>query len=145
MNFLFGFLPVLLSALLITSPLTAQPLPGPDAPVAADSIQLRLMSPADNGIQVNSLSARGLEVQVIDAAGMPVPDAAVAFRLPDTGAGGTFPDGSHSIVRYTDNAGRAASPAIHWNSTPGPASVRITAAKGAGHAGLLLDEMLTQA
>jgi hypothetical protein len=144
MQFLSSFLAVLLSTLLIALPVPAQPAAA-DAPLVADSIQLRLVSPPDGSFQVNSLSKGGLEVAVTDATGIPVPDAAVVFRLPDSGATGTFPDGSRSIVRYTDASGRASAPAIHWNNAPGPVWLRITAAKGAGHAGLLLDTTLTQA
>lgn len=143
MRFLSSVLAVLLSALLIISPAAAQPLPA-DAPVTANSIQLHLLNRGDSSFGVNSLSTSGFEVEVTDAAGSPVADAAVAFRLPDSGAGGTFPDGSHAIVRYTDNNGRAQAPAVRFNGTPGPFSVRITAVKGAGHAGVLLDETLTQ-
>jgi hypothetical protein len=142
MKFLTSFLAVLLSALLIPSPLPAQPMPA-DAP-ATSSIQLRLLNPGDSSFRVNSVSTSGLEVAVTDGAGNPVADAAVAFRLPDSGAGGTFPDGTHSIVRYTDVNGRAEAPTVRWNGTPGPFSIRITAAKGAGHAGLLVDQNLTQ-
>lgn len=143
MNFVSGSLAIALSALLIASPVSARPFAA-DAPVSADSIQLQLVSKADSSFRINSLCTTGLQVEVIDAAGMPVSDAAVAFRLPDDGASGTFPDGSRSMVRYTDRSGKAQSAAIRWNSTPGPVSIRITAAKGGGHAGLLLDEMLTQ-
>jgi hypothetical protein len=78
----------------------------------------------------------------MDGAGMPVADAAVVFRLPDSGATGTFPDGSYSVVKYTNINGRAEAPDIQWNATPGPLSIRITAAKGTGHAGLLVDASL---
>ena len=142
MKYVPSSLAVLLSALLITSPVPAQPLPA-DAPAAADAIQVRLLSQAESTFQVNSVSKAGLEVAVTDAAGAPVPDAAVAFRLPDSGASGTFPDGSRSVVRYTDSTGRATAPLIRWNNTAGPLSIRITAAKGAGHAGLLVDATLT--
>ena len=37
----------------------------------------------------------------------PIPGAAVAFRLPDTDPIGTFADGSHATVVYTDINGRA--------------------------------------
>jgi hypothetical protein len=136
-------LAVLLTALRITSPLPAQPMPA-DAPLSANpALLLQLVDQGPNELPVNSRTSRLLAVQVTEGSGVPVPDAAVAFRLPDNGATGSFPDGSHAIVRYTDANGRADAPAIQWNGVAGPVSIRITAAKGTGHAGLLVDEVLT--
>ncbi len=144
MKSISGALAVLLTALLITSPLAAQPLPA-DAPVSTNSaLQLQLIDQAGSQFRINSHSSKALAVQVTDGAGMPVSDAAVVFRLPDSGATGTFPDGSYSVVKYTDINGRAESPDIQWNATAGQLSIRITAAKGTGHAGLLVDASLVE-
>lgn len=137
-------LSIILTALLIISPVAAQPLAA-DAPLSDNPVlQLQLIDQGPGALSINSRVPRFLVVQVTDAAGMPVADAAVAFRLPDTGVTGSFPDGSHSFVRYTDANGKAETPEIQWNETAGPISIRITAAKGAAHAGLLVDETLGQ-
>jgi hypothetical protein len=98
---------------------------------------------SDAGVPVNSRSVKGFVVEVTDATGATVPEAAVAFRLAESGPTGTFADGSHAAVAYTDAAGRARMPGILWGNSAGAAELRITAAKGSAHAGLLLQQALT--
>ena len=93
-------------------------------------------------VAVNSQSTKGFTIQVTDLHGTGVPEAAVAFRLPDSGASGLFRDGSHSAVVYTDSAGNAHVDGIRWSETPGTAAIRITASKGDAHAGLLVEQNL---
>ena len=144
MNLPTNLLAVVLSALLIAPPVPGQPGPAADAPITADPVlQLRFVATDAGALRVNSRSAQSLAIEVTDAGGNPVPDAAVVFRLPDSGATGAFPDGSHAMVKYTDASGRAEAPAIAWSATPGTVSIRITAVKGAGHAGLLVEKELT--
>jgi hypothetical protein len=134
-------LSLLLIALVTVSPIGAQ-LP-PDA-IAASTLQLRLVESdaGDAGVPVSSHSGKGFVVEVTDATGATVPEAAVAFRLPESGPTGTFADGSHAAVTYTDAGGRARISGILWGSTAGAAELRITAAKGPAHAGLLLQQTL---
>jgi hypothetical protein len=140
MKLLSRFLSLFLIPLLIILPLQAQlPAPEPANPV------LRLLLKSATTAAVNSPAASGFLVEVTDAKGAPVLDAAVYFRLPDEGVTGTFADGSHAAVAYTDAAGLAHSPALRWGATPGSANVRITAAKGPLHAGLLVEEVLQSA
>jgi hypothetical protein len=111
MKFLFRtpLIPFILVPLLVGQPVWAQ------APVSSTSdetsggtnLQLRVVGADSSRVPANSLSAKGFTIQVTDLHGAGVPEAAVAFRLPESGSSGAFPDGSHSAVVYTDNAGNA--------------------------------------
>jgi hypothetical protein len=148
---------LLLIPSLVVSPLLAQsPLPvsspapsanaGPVAPGSAldnTDLQVHIVEGAAQEAQVDSTPAKGLIVSVTNAAGAAVPDAAVALRLPDSGASGTFADGSHAAVAYTDGSGRAQFTGLHWNQTPGTVTMRVTATKGTSHAALLMNQTLS--
>jgi hypothetical protein len=95
-------------------------------------------------IAPGSRSNKGFNVQVTDGTGVPMSDAAVVFRLPDGAATGTFADGTHSTVAYTDATGNAHISGIQWGSTPGPLTVRVTATRGTVHAGTLIEETLAK-
>ena len=146
MKFLFRtpLIPLVLVPLLIGQPVWAQAPVGSASDEADEgaNLQLRVVSSDNSRIAVNSRSAKGFTIQVTDLHGAPVPEAAVAFRLPDSGASGIFPDGSHSAVVYTDSAGVAHVDSVQWSGTPGTAAVRITASKGNAHAGLLVEQTL---
>ena len=102
MKFLFRtpLVPLVLVPLLIGQPVWAQ------APVSLASdeeaeganLQLRVISSDNSRVAVNLQSTKGFTIQVTDLHGAGVPEAAVAFRLPDSGASGVFRDGSHSAV-----------------------------------------------
>ena len=66
-------------------------------------------------------------VQVEDQNHKPVAGAVVLFLLPDNGATGTFPDGSHMLMTVTDNQGRAVARGIRPNNQSGPMQIRVTA------------------
>jgi hypothetical protein len=112
------------------------------SPVASDSIaeaiQIKVLDADTANAPTGSGSARGLTVQVADAAGMRVRDAAVIFRLPDTGSSARFADGTLAAVTYTDADGKAHVKDIRWGDTPS-VMVRVTAVKGTAHAGLLFE------
>jgi hypothetical protein len=57
----------------------------------------------------------------------PIAGAAVVFFLPDQGASGTFPGGSHMLMAVTDNQGRAVARGIRPNGQSGPMQIRVTA------------------
>jgi hypothetical protein len=131
MKFFSSLVSTVLIPLIAVPPIRAQL---PPAPAGAEAtLQLRVLE---------SSGSRFL-VEVTDGAAAPVAGAAVAFRLPDTDPIGTFADGSHAAVVYTDTNGRARVEGIHWNRTSGSATVRITAAKGGAHAGLILDQAIS--
>lgn len=146
MKFLFRtpLLPLFLVSLLIAESIGAQPpvLPVSDETGGGSNLQVRVVSSDGSSIVAGSRSTKGLAIQVTDPNGAAVPEAAVAFRLPDSGSSGTFADGSHSAVVYTDNAGKAHVDGIQWNETPGVAALRITVSKGNDHAGVLVEQVL---
>jgi hypothetical protein len=132
-------LPLVLIPSLIVSPILAQSVSiASDPNGQAANIQLRVIEDSNAPVR-----ARALTVQVRDENGRPVQDAAVAFRLPDTSASGTFADGTQSAVAYTDASGTAHVDGIRWIASSGSVPVRITASKGNSHAGLLYEEKLS--
>jgi hypothetical protein len=136
MRLFFQLVSILLSPLLAAGPLAAQ------APVS-DQLQLRVADSDGTAARAGSHTVKSFAIQVTDASGSGVADAAVVLHLPDTAATGTFPDGSHATVAYTDQTGVAHFPAIQWGAAPGAAALRVTATKGAARAGMLLDQTLT--
>ncbi len=138
---------LVLTPLLVVGPLFAQTpgsLAAPGAPGSA-ALQIRVMEGDGATIAPGSHSNKGFNVQVTDGSGAPVSDAAVVFRLPDGPTTGTFADGTHSMVAYTDATGNAHVSGIQWSSTPGPLTVRVTATRGTAHAGTLIEETLANA
>ena len=129
MKSLSSFLSLVLIPLIAVLPIRAQLPPAPAAAAEA-ALQLRVLESSSNKFAV----------EVTDGAAVPVAGAAVAFRLPDTDPAGTFADGSHAAVVYTDINGRAQIMGIQWNRSSGVATVRITAAKGVAHAGLIVEQ-----
>ncbi len=134
------FISVVLVPILTVYPLWAQ-APAQDA-AASPNLQIRVVASDSSQALIGSQTVNGFTIQVADSAGAAVPDAAVAFRLPDSGPTGTFGDGAHSAVVYTDATGRARVSGIHWTETPGLVAVRVTATKGSGHAGMLIEQKL---
>src|SRR6185295_17934758 len=58
-------------------------------------------------------------VEVKDEGGRAVENAKVVFQLPETGASGTFFDGSRTFVGTSDKQGRAAAPVLKPNKVEG--------------------------
>ncbi len=141
------FISLVLVMLLVVAPLSAQtPVPPADSPgnsSLVETLQLRIVDSDGAEISAGSKAVKGFTVEVKDSAGNAVAGAAVALRLPDTGASGTFPDGTHAAVAYTDSQGLAHVGALQWNATPGAIAMRVTATKGTAHAGILIEQTLT--
>ena len=133
----------LLSALLVLGPALDAQIPSTSPDQSIQELHLRVVEGAGLEYKTGSLSDRILVVAVTDQAGSPVPSAAVLFRLPDEGATGAFTDGTRVTIAYSDMQGLATVRNIQWGSTPGPVVLRITATKGAAHAGILAPEVLT--
>ena len=135
-------LSLILSGILVISPIEAQVSSGaPPAPYG--DLQIRIEGDGDTSAIPGSRQAKPISVQVLDGSGSPVADAAVAVRLPDSGPSGIFPDGSHSLVVYTDARGEAQITGIQWGEAPGMAAVHLTATKGESHAGTLLERQIS--
>ena len=140
MKFLSPLTALLLASLMVVYPLKAQ-LPVPASPVApgsASPIQLRVIEPSAQSASASNTFV----VEVSDATGAGVPQAAVVFRFAETESAPTFADGSHAALVYTDNAGQATISDVRWAAAHGSISVRITAAKGTSHAGILYQKEL---
>ena len=120
----------LLSGILLLSPLKAQLPPPVSAPSPSGELQIRVLDSDGPQLLANSRQQKALSLLVTDEAGNGVADVAVALRLPDGGPSGTFSDGSHSAVSYTDAAGRTTISGIQCdNSTSTDTNIK-TATKG---------------
>lgn len=125
MRSLSSLLSIVLAVLLAASPAGAQ-VPT-SAGASPDSLQIRALTAGGNR----------LAVQVLDAAGAPVSNAAVVFHLSEEASSGKFLDGTSASVAYTDATGKAiSSDLMAVGSHP---EIRVTAAKGTAHAGLLYE------
>jgi hypothetical protein len=102
---------------------------------AAAILQIRVVEGEGAVYAAGSRATRGITVQVTDETGRPVEGAAVSFRLPESGPGGTFPGGLTSDIAVTGPDGRATVFGMHWNTEPGSVEIRITAAKDKARAG----------
>ena len=144
LNWFSSFVSLALTPLLVTLPICAQsPTPGlPSAGEPAEVLQIRLVDAEQKPVQAGSRSVNGFKVEVTDSAGAAVKDAAVVFRLPDSGATGSFADGTHSAVVYTTSSGNADTGPVQWSGEPGPTTLRITATKSNSHAGLLFEQAI---
>jgi hypothetical protein len=110
---------------------------------AAAIIQLRVIEGEGVVYAVGSRATRGITVQVTDETGQPVEAAAVSFRLPDDGPGGTFGSGLRTEIVTTKADGRATVWGMRWNRTTGPFEVRITVAKDQARAGIVISQFLS--
>jgi hypothetical protein len=75
-------------------------------------------------------TARVPVVQIEDENHRPVTGATVKFRLPETGPGGSFPNGARFLVVTTDSTGRAAANGLKPNRLAGSFLIRVTANVG---------------
>src|SRR5581483_1952628 len=135
---------VVLSSVLVMTPVWAQApsIPGSASPDAQpDALQLRILN--KDSLQAAVPGSRtSLNVEVTENSGALVPNAAVTCRLPDSGPTGTFGDGTHATVAYTDDQGHANIGGIQWANIPGSISIRLTATKGTAHTGILVETTL---
>jgi hypothetical protein len=104
---------------------------------AAAILQIRVVEGEGAVYAAGSRATRGITVQVTDETGRPVEGAAVSFRLPESGPGGTFSGGLTSEISVTGADGRASIFGMRWNAEPGPVELRITAAKEKARAGMV--------
>src|SRR3954447_7112206 len=138
-------IPLVLIPSLVISPIWAQSVAAiSDSNSQASTLELRVVEESNAAAAGASVPSKRLAVLVRDENGRPVPDAAVAFRLPDTSLSGSFADGTQSAVAYTDGSGVAHVDGIRWIASSGSVLVRITATKGNSHAGLLFEEKMSE-
>jgi CDGSH-type Zn-finger protein len=159
----FPFLSIFISAVLATSPVWGQS-PGSGqsttsgtapiavlmaandaatvAPAVSTPLQIRVLNPESLQGVLHNAGKEEVRVEVTDETGAAVRAAAVICRLPESGATGTFADGTHAAVAYTDEQGQAAIRSIQWGDIAGPVAIRLTATKGMVHAGILVETTL---
>ena len=137
------FFAVLLAALTAVNPVWAQTKQSDRQSETGPQPALRVSVVDDPGPTLpNSTSLKGYAIQVTDSSGAPIADAAVALRLPEEGATGHFGEGLRAWVAYTNAAGLVRFPVIEWEGSVGLAELRLTAAKGTAHAGLLIPQQV---
>ncbi|HZS57216.1 MAG TPA: hypothetical protein VFA65_22630 [Bryobacteraceae bacterium] len=136
---------VVLSSALTVAPVWAQAPSTVRVNPTAEPYALQLRVVDNDGLQATLPigSKQRVSVEVTDSSGAAVANAAVTCRLPDSGITGTFEDGTHAAVAYTDDHGRATINSIQWGSLPGSVAMRLTATKGTDHMGILVDITLT--
>lgn len=132
---------LLLCPLIALNPVLAQTRSAALEPSAAEPLHVHLVESPDP-VQLRMMSAKGYVVQVTNAAGAPVEGAAVALRLPEDGPTGRFANGLRAWVAYSDPAGIARFPVIQWGESAGAVEVRLTAAKGTLHTGLVVNQQI---
>jgi len=98
--------------------------------LAAQALRVRVVESGGPVYVTGSRTATPLVVEVVDENGAPVQGATVSFRLPASGAGGTFSNGLTTDVAIAGTDGRAAASSVRWNQTPGEFEIRVTAGKG---------------
>ncbi len=108
-------------------------------------LQIRVIEGEGAVYGIGSRATRGVTIQVTDETGKPVEGARVSFRLPDSGAGGTFSTGGRTEIATTRSDGRAGVWGMQWNRTAGSFEIRITAEKGQARAGTVCSQYLTDA
>ncbi|MBC8164945.1 MAG: hypothetical protein H7Y20_03610 [Bryobacteraceae bacterium] len=85
-----------------------------------------------------------MTVEITDETGKPVDNAAVSFRLPEEGPGGTFVRGLRTEIVITTPDGRASVRELITGRTPGPFQIRVTAVKDAVRAGTVVDQYVSE-
>jgi len=107
-------------------------------------LQIRVVEGEGAAYPAGSRAIRGLTVEVTDEAGQPVPNAAVSFRLPETGPTGVFSNGTRTEIASSAPNGRATIWGMKWNRLPGTFAIRVTAAKGETRAGAIVPQSLLE-
>ncbi|MFT3779445.1 MAG: SdrD B-like domain-containing protein [Ottowia sp.] len=101
-------------------------------PVAVDPpASMRLISGTAQTAQVGTAFGAPMVVQVLGAAGQPLPGIAVRFEFAASGASASFADGRSATV-LTGSDGQASSPAFTANQTAGAHQARATVSGMAG-------------
>lgn len=136
MAVLSRFLSSLLISVLMCGPLIggqAAPEPLP---------QLQVISGGDTPQTAGRNQTQDISIRVVDARNLPVAGVTVTFQLPDQGPNGSFPNGERNLVVLTDSQGRASATGIQWGAIAGTVPIRVTAALGTAHAGLIVRQQL---
>ena len=107
--------------------LSADPVLLPAQEPPPDDLKIVIIHGDNFTNNIKRRTAREAVVEVRDRDKRRVPGAAVAFLLPQNGAGGTFLDGSKLLNVVTDQNGRAAMTGLQPNSTLGKFQIQVKA------------------
>jgi flagellar basal body-associated protein FliL len=131
-------LSIVLVGLLAGSPV----LRGQDSPGA--ELELEVVSGGERPQLTGSSQTQEISVRIVDTKQRAVAGVAVTFQLPDQNVSGLFPNGGRVLVATTNNLGVASATGIRWDDTAGVVPIRVTAAKGMDHAGIVISQELVQ-
>jgi hypothetical protein len=107
-------------------------------------LRLRVLEGEGDVLPLGSRTGHPVVVQVTDETGKPVEGATVSFILPPDGPTGTFTGNMRTDIAISGGDGRALMSGVQWNRTPGPVSVRVTAAKQNVRAGTVASLYLSE-
>jgi len=129
------------SLTVVLAGLLALPIP-PGARAQEPAPKLNLVIVEGEGAinNIRQRTAREPIVQVEDENHRPVAGVAVVFLLPESGAGGTFANGAHSLTVVTDQSGRAVARGLRPNNVQGQFQIHVSAS----HNGLTATGVITQ-
>lgn len=116
-----------LVCLLVTYLMVMQPLLGRPAQQAPTKLNIVIVEGAGAINNIRQRTAREPIVQVVDENNRPVAGATVAFLLPGSGPGGTFPGGAHALTALTDQKGQAVAKGFVHNGEAGKFQIEVNA------------------
>lgn len=96
----------------------------------APTLQVRITEGEGAVVPRNGTSPRRFQASVTDAAGRPVPNVTLIFRLPPEDPSGRFASGLLSESLLTDSEGKGEVSGIVWNDLPGKLEIRVIATSG---------------
>lgn len=91
---------------------------------------LRIVPMESNAAEVvvSRPATRPLSLRVVDGNNRPVPGATVVFTSPTSGPSSSFPNGSNSMIVFTNQQGLAVAQDYRANSIPGQYQIQVQAA-----------------
>lgn len=98
--------------------------------ILTDPLRRLRIIPLSTNTGVNRLNERIIATPVVeirDGNDLPIEGASVTFRLPETGAGGTFPGGKYLKTVVTDAQGQAIADGFSPNELEGAFRIVVTA------------------
>ena len=120
-------------------------LPAPELQAAAAAvIHIRVLEGDGAVHSAGTRSSRTLSVEITDETGKPVDGAAVSFRLPEEGPGGTFADKIRTNIAITGPDGKAGLREFNAGTLTGPFQIRVTALKEGVRAGTIVDQFVSE-
>ena len=116
----------ILTACLATTGWQAGSLPAFAQETGADDLRIVIISGEGFTNNIKKRTAHEQIVEVRDRNNKPIAGATLAFLLPNSGPGGTFANGAHSLTVTTNQAGRAVA-MVRPNNVVGAFKINVTA------------------